>query len=100
MGKLISGTVDSFSTDTLAGRMDEAFVQIWNSRKHDTALPTDTEAVNDRRMLFVAVAQGMLTYLHAHRSDLGTTEEQAGSIVNSEHEHQLSFDWTKTEGGS
>lgn len=100
MDKLISGTIGNFSTDTLAGRMDEAFVQIWNAEKPDMALPDDQQSINDRRMLFVAVAQGMLRYLHDHRLDIATTEEQAGSILNSDHDHQLSFDWAKTEVGS
>lgn len=97
MDRLISGTIEGFTADTLAGRMDEAFVQIWNARKPDQALPNDQQSIDDRRMLFVAVAQGMLRYLHDHQDDIATTEDTAGGILNSEHDHQLFFDWATGE---
>jgi hypothetical protein len=91
MAKLKAGTVRNLQTDTLAGAMDAEFVALWGSLK-DTALPTDVRAVEDRRMMFVAIARGMLAYLHDHRNDIETTEESTG-VSGSEHDHQLEFDW-------
>ena len=91
MAKLKAGTVTNLQTDTLAGAMDAEFVSLWASLK-DTDLPTDARAVEDRRLMFVAIARGMLGYLHGHRDDIETTEEQANGI-GTEHDHQLEFDW-------
>lgn len=91
MAKLKAGTVSNLQTDTLAGAMDAEFVSLWASLK-DTTLPTDTPTVEDRRLLFVAIARGMLSYLHNHRADIETTDERANGS-GSEHDHQLEFDW-------
>lgn len=91
MAKLKAGTVTNLQTDTLAGAMDAEFVSLWASLK-DTDLPTDVQAVEDRRLMFVAIARGVLGYLHNHRDDIETTEEQANG-GGSEHDHQLEFDW-------
>ena len=92
MNKLQSGTVIGLQEDTLAGQMDKAFRDHWAVNK-DIDLPTDPNITKDRHIMFVAIAQGMLKYLHDHRSDIGTSEESAGGIVSSEHDHQLEFDW-------
>jgi hypothetical protein len=91
MANLKAGTVTNLQTDTLAGAMDREFVSLWNVRK-DIALPNDQEAIDDRRMMFVAIARGMLGYLHNHLSNVGTTTDQAGS-VGTDHDHQLEFEW-------
>lgn len=92
MAKLQSGTVTGLKTDTLAGQMDKAFRDHW-AVHNDIALPTDPNITKDRHIMFVAIAQGMLKYLHNHRSDIATTEDDAGGLVDSEHDHQLEFDW-------
>ena len=91
MAKLKAGTVPNLQTDSLAGAMDAEFVSLW-TRYKDIALPTDARAVEDRRLMFVAIARGMLSYLHDHRNDIETTDESVGGGVT-EHDHQLEFDW-------
>jgi hypothetical protein len=91
MAKLKAGTVSNLSADTLAGRMDEEFVALWPSVK-DIALPNDTRSREDRRLLFVAIARGMLRYLEDHEDDIGTTEEEADGS-GSDHDHRLRFEW-------
>jgi hypothetical protein len=91
MAKLQAGTVKQLKADTLAGRMDGEFVSLWNLF-NDTALPGDTRTVEDRRLMFVAIARGMLTYLQDHQSDIATTEDRADG-AGSEHDHQLTFEW-------
>ena len=92
MAKLKAGTVSGLQVDTLAGAIDAEFSALWGVHK-DIDLPNDVHAVEDRRLMFVAIARGVLLYLHNHRDDIATTEDQAGGIVNSEHVHQLEFDW-------
>lgn len=92
MASLRAGTVTGLDADTLAGRIDAEFVALWASLK-DTDLPTDPAAVQDRRLMFVAIARGVLRYLHDHRTDVETTVESAGGLTGGEHDHSLDFDW-------
>jgi hypothetical protein len=92
MAKLKAGTVRNLQTDTLAGAMDAEFVALWASLDKDTELPTDTRALEDRRLMFVAIARGLLSYLYDHRDDIETTDESTG-VSGTEHDHQLEFDW-------
>lgn len=91
MAKLKAGNLSNLNPDTLAGRMDEEFVALWPTI-NDVALPTDARSVRDRRLLFVAVARGMLRYLEDHESDIETSEERANGS-GTEHSHQLRFEW-------
>ena len=91
MAKLKAGTVTNLQSDTLAGKMDSEFVTLWNSL-NDIHLSTDPNIVRDRRVMFVAIARGLLGYLHNHLNDIGTTTDQAGG-VGTDHDHQLEFDW-------
>ncbi len=91
MAKLRAGSVTNEATDTLADAIDLEFKSLWNSHR-DIELPDTAEAVRDRRMMFVAIARGLLAYLHDHRSDIGTTEEEAGG-EGTEHAHELNFEW-------
>lgn len=88
---LKAGSATGLQPDTLAGRMDEEFVALWASLK-DVDLPTDAATVQDRRMIFVAVARGLLRYLHDHRADVETTAETTAGGTTT-HEHQLEFRW-------
>lgn len=91
MAKLKAGTVANLDIDSLAGAMDAEFESLWANLK-DTKLPDDPAIVQDRRLLFVAIARGLLDYLHQHRGDLATTEASAAG-TGTEHGHQLEFDW-------
>ena len=91
MAKLKAGTVTNLQTDTLAGSIDAEFVALWGTHK-DIDLPDDPQAIKDRRLMFVAIARGLLAYLHDHRDDIETTEDRANGS-GSEHDHQLDFDW-------
>jgi len=77
MAKLIAGTVRNLIPDTLAGAMDGEFVQLWN-QENEIALPNEPKAIADRRLMFVAIARGMLGYLHDNLD---------------KHDHQLEFEW-------
>lgn len=91
MAKLNAGSVTNEANDTLADAIDQEFRSLWNTHR-DIELPDTAEAVRDRRMMFVAIARGLLGYLYDHRSDIGTTEEQAGG-GGTEHDHDLNFEW-------
>ena len=91
MAKLKAGTVLDLKTDTLAGAIDAEFVSLWGIHK-DIDLPNDATARQDRQLMFVAIARGILTYLEDHRADIETTEDAAGG-VGTEHVHQLHFEW-------
>ena len=93
MGTLVAGSLSPFQADTLAGRMDEEFKALFEATK-GMKLPTDAASVEDRRIMFVAIARGTLRYLAEHRGEIDVSQETAGSIVNSDHSHQLEFTWT------
>lgn len=89
--KLQAGRV-GVMTDTLAGDMDDAMVEEWN-RVKDLPLPTDQNIVDDRHILFVAIARGLLKYLERNEDLISTTEDTTNGGVGTEHSHQLSFEW-------
>jgi hypothetical protein len=91
MAQLKAGTVSGLRADTLAGRIDAEFVALWTSLK-DIPLSNEAAAVEDRRLMFVAVARGILRYLHDHRTDIETTDETTGGSGTT-HDHSLDFDW-------
>ncbi|MEM8840502.1 MAG: hypothetical protein AAGD47_01885 [Pseudomonadota bacterium] len=96
MGTLISGKLPNLQADTLAGRMDEEFVALFEATK-GMNLPTDPTSVEDRRIMFVAIARGILRYLSDKSGRIDVTEDSAGSILNSEHDHDLDFTWSEEE---
>ena len=49
----------------------------------------------DRRILFVAIARGVLKYLHDHQIDIGTNSVNAGGVGDT-HSHHLDFDVNDT----
>ena len=91
MTPLKAGLVGDMS-DSLAGDIDDAFLAEWNRIKPDMPLPTDPNIVQDRQILFVAIARGVLNYLERREDRLETTEDQSNG-VGSEHAHHLSFEW-------
>lgn len=82
---LKAGSFDDLA-DTMAGAIDAAMEEEWQLAK-DQPLPAGL-GQEDRRILFAAVAKGVLRYLHAHRADLVT------DVVSSTggHSHQMAFD--------
>lgn len=83
---LKAGSFDDLA-DSMAGAIDAAMQEEWHAAKGQP-LPEGLGR-EDRRILFAAVAKGVLRYLHAHRADL------VSNVVAdkpSGHSHQLAFD--------
>ena len=68
---------------SMAYEMDEAMKTEWHRVKGEDLSPMPSE---DRRILFVAVARGVLRYLQKHGHDIGTTRSNGG-----DHSHTLEF---------
>jgi hypothetical protein len=56
--------------DSMAKAMDDAMLDTYQKLKGS---PLPDKGKEDRRMLFVAIAQGLLTYLRAHENDMIAT---------------------------
>jgi len=80
------GTIADF-TGSMAEAMDEAFQSEWSIVK-DTPLSAAGE--EDRKILFVAIAQGVLNYLEENSMSIKTNTTTGGSV--NAHEHQVQFD--------
>jgi hypothetical protein len=76
---LKGGHVSDFD-GSLAAAIERALADEWQTVKGQ-ALPSDGR--DDRRLLFVAIAQGVLRYLKAHENDLlsSITLDQGGGPV-------------------
>ena len=61
-----AGTVSNCRPTRSRAEMDGEFVALWN-QVNDIALPDDPGTVEDRRLIFVAIARGMLDYLQRPR---------------------------------
>ena len=74
-------------TDTMAWEIEDAMKDEWaDVKNYPLPAPLGEE---DRRILFVAIARGVLRYLWNHRDEISTT------VVNdkvSGHQHTLQFD--------
>jgi len=92
MANLKAGTSSSFNA-SLAWYMEDAMQKEWQAvRNH--RLPDDDRGAEDRRIMFAAIAQGVLRFLYDHRADLRSTEEiPQGS---GHHRHTLDFTITET----
>jgi hypothetical protein len=84
--KLKAGTFEDLA-DSLAGAIEAAMKAQWQAAKQQP-LPEGPGDL-DRHILFAAIAQGVLGYLHAHQADLLTT---VAKDTADGHAHQLSFD--------
>jgi hypothetical protein len=80
---LRAGTLADFA-NSMAAYMERAMQNEWQAVK-GYALPASIGA-QDRRILFAAVAQGVLKYLLDHTNDLTTTQVSAET-----HTHKLVF---------
>jgi hypothetical protein len=73
---LKAGHVDDFS-GSLAEAIENAMKAEWQTVKGEPMPDTDPK---DRRILFVAIAQGVLGYLNAHANDaINTIEFDTGA---------------------
>jgi len=86
MAKLKAGTVFDFN-DSLAAEMEEAMKSEWLVVKGDP-LPAPT-GEEDRKIMFVAIARGLLKFLQDHRDEIFTTEESG----DDEHEHTVVWEY-------
>ena len=82
---LKAGHVADFA-DSMAEAIEQAFQSEWSAAKA-TALPLAGEV--DRKILFAAVAQGVLNYLEAHKLELVTSRDEDTA---SGHDHILDID--------
>jgi hypothetical protein len=85
MAKLKAGTVADFS-GSLAAEMEAAMKAEWISVKGEP-LPSPT-GEEDRKIMFVAIARGLLKYLEDHRSEVFTSEES-----EDDHQHTILWDY-------
>jgi hypothetical protein len=80
------GSVANF-TATLTQAIEDALTMEWLEHKNK---PLPNVAVEDRRVLFAAIAQGVLTFIKAHESDFKiTAPEHAGVSTNEFRAPQL-----------
>jgi hypothetical protein len=86
---LSAGTFASVNDDTMAAYIETAMGQEWLAARGEP-LPTEGAGVQDRRILFAAVAKGVLRYLYAHRDDLITSLQIDEGV--GDHRHDAAFD--------
>jgi hypothetical protein len=85
---LKAGTVDDFAS-SLASYIDKAMQNEWQSQKGEL-LPDQGQGADDRRILFAAIAQGVMKFLADHVGDLVTTDNSGdGGLTN--HRHTMAF---------
>jgi len=85
MAKLKAGTVNDFA-NSMAAEMEAAMKSEWQAVKN-TALPGGA-GEEDRKILFVAVARGVLKYLTDHRNDIQTSANEGPM-----HRHIVEWEW-------
>ncbi len=88
MGQLKAGSINDMA-NSMADRIDKAMQAAWPTAFPGQSLPE--QGRRDRQVLFVAIANGVLGYLHDHLSALET------NVVHDTvdgHEHHLDFDVT------
>jgi len=87
---LSAGTHDSIDDGTLTAFIGAAMREEWLLARGEV-LPDDGPGAQDRRILFAAVAKGVLRYLYEHRGDLVTTLEHLEGL-GPDHRHDAAFD--------
>jgi hypothetical protein len=89
MADLHTGTHTSQNDGSMTAFIELAMQEEWLAARGE-ALPADGPGAIDRRVLFAAVAKGVLRYLHAHRQDLLTSPMvDDGTGLN--HRHEADF---------
>jgi len=85
---LKAGTVEDFAA-SLASYIDAAMKAEWYAVKGEY-LPTGDQGSEDRKILFAAIAQGVMHFLGDHVNDLITTTNSGdGGLTN--HHHTMAF---------
>lgn len=86
---LRAGTHASDGDGSMTDLIELAMREEWQAARGEV-LPIDGPGVQDRKILFAAVAKGVLRYLHAHRDDLVSTLQIDEGLGN--HRHEQAFD--------
>lgn len=86
---LSAGSFDSVDDGTMTAFIEQAMREEWQAARGEP-LPEDGPGARDRRILFAAVAKGVLRYLYEHRDDLVTTREIPDGPHD--HRHEAAFD--------
>jgi hypothetical protein len=86
---LRSGSHASDDDGTLTAYIEAAMREEWQAARGEV-LPADGPGAEDRKILFAAVAKGVLRYLYDHRADLVSTLAIPEGV--SDHRHDAAFD--------
>jgi len=74
--ELKAGTVENFN-DSMAAAIEKVFEKLWSER-YGTVLPEETR--NERRLLLVSIAQGVIKYLSDNALDSFDVEANVKQI--------------------
>ncbi len=85
---LKAGRIDDFAF-SLAAYIDQAMYNEWQAVKGES-LPDSDQGAQDRRILFAAIAQGVLKFLADHGNDLISSEESGNGGLD-KHRHSMAF---------
>ena len=86
MGQLKAGSIDDMA-NSMADRIDKAMQSEWPAAYQGKELPQ--QGKRDRQVMFVAIAKGVLGYLHDNLAALET------NVVKDDpdgHKHHVTFD--------
>jgi hypothetical protein len=89
MGQLKPGSIDDMA-NSMADSIDKAMQSEWSVAFPHQTLPD--QGKRDRQVMFVAIAKGVLGYLHDNLAALETTVVKDDPPVG--HKHHLTFDLT------
>ena len=79
---LKAGSLADFN-DSMAAKIETEFETLWFNI-YNTYLPDERK--NERRILFVAIARGILSYLNEHKTDIEIGDTDTGGFV---HDHDV-----------
>ena len=86
---LRAGSHDSIDDGSMTAAINAAMREEWRAARGQD-LDDDGPGAEDRRILFAAVAKGVLRYLYAHREELVTTLQHSEGLAD--HRHDAAFD--------
>ena len=75
------GKFNDTASTTMAGAIEAAFLDQWPLFNPDLPVPTEDEQLDPMRLLFVAVAQGVVQHLRDH------PEAFTLAVANTTHNH-------------
>jgi hypothetical protein len=87
MGQLKPGSIDDMA-NSMADRIDKAMQAEWPAAFSGQTLPD--QGKRDRQVMFVAIAKGVLGYLHDNLAALETDVVKDNPATG--HKHHLTFD--------